>query len=1140
MAVINELNTQLFYLGKGTTDAKLSVADIPALEAMLADNPYYFQEGDFVWVRSKEAFFSLTLTVAQPPQFSYGPLAAAGGNRIYYSAQEVLFKSLVLDDDAFSPSEQFYSVGDMLVIGDLTPDQISSLYGNHFKKWDAFVVSSTNTYIADGSLRGNDGSDSNTAGPIGPAGPAGDPFNVDATGPYSDINTFCEEDPGFAYFAIDAGELFFKESAAGVTPCVWSSGVPFGKGDAAPTTFFCYVYATPGMTPLNPGTVHSNPPNRWFDSVEEAEASSKYRDGDDLYMTTAKFVASLDTLLPIDGSNVAWSDSIKITGSGGEQGREGIDSGMWTLWSDAENPAPENIVPLPEKNEATGLDTWSSDGVTADWYDNIEPGDKPTWMLVSYFLNSATGSDPRWTPWAKSKIAGERPPIHLTLYSRSPIGELSGLGLAYPYYINGDRDSGLLTEVYIAQQESKLSATPPEPNGNPLVMLSGFVEYGNYAQWSDPVILDGEEGKDAGYYVIWSNATAPPGAGQLPPDPNSIIDNDAGTIDLDGTIWYDDIGDYASNTFIAATYTATTYWKLMDGIYAWSRWGIAKIKGEDGDLGAAGAGGTIIMYNTDNRIDVTSKPGRPSNNNSATLNPESLEVDGWVANVSGSESAIYLAVMTFGNTGGAEAVWSDWRVSRIKGEDYLATVGQIARSYTYTKYLDGWDIISSCVNTGLNPALTSFENGILRISNEEVDTEILMKYTDNFAKWQNVFYGGGLGIWNKNDVSASFVIMQDFFTNLKIKITRDSSANIKVRILKGMAVDNTRTAVYSKESYIPSGGQAIQFNDVAPDVLYTSGLSMSLDLFSFSPIIVPIRLKDRTSNEECVELYTVDVRLFLGAYYNADSGYGMAVNYTYGDRYNVVRSNKQGVTCSSNYSKHDTYDHGTRSLSDFLGGKVLTHAAALYSEDTPGTFKTFISPTYAEIDVPTTFTITHEFDKNSEGDVSGIEYEFNGNVISNTFTYTFTNRDPLNVNTVLTTLDGDMPGKEFEDAITIDGEYPIYYGSIGTTVRAVTLTDLNDGGRYISDNDDDILDYPGLLGNIGANYSWIAVHESKLPSMWFSISDDDPYVLNSLNQGTVVSRFNSHSILQDDKGNTYHTYLVTEITEFVTRILIRY
>ena len=111
---------------------------------------------------------------------------------------------------------------------------------------------------------------------------------------------------------------------------------------------------------------------------------------------------------------------------------------------------------------------------------------------------------------------------------------------------------------------------------------------------------------------------------------------------------------------------------------------------------------------------------------------------------------------------------------------------------------------------------------------------------------------------------------------------------------------------------------------------------------------------------------------------------------------------------------------------------------------------------------------------------------------------------------------------------------------MGTTVRAITLTDLNDGGRYISDNDDDILDYPDLLGNIGANYSWIAVHESKLPSMWFSISDDDPYVLSGLNQGTVVSRFNSHSILQDDKGNTYHTYLVTEITEFVTRILIRY
>lgn len=68
-------------------------------------------------------------------------------------------------------------------------------------------------------------------GAKGEAGEQGLPFQVDAQGLLANRSAFDAEPAGFSYLAIDTGELYFREGAAGG----WSAGVPFQgpPGDSA-------------------------------------------------------------------------------------------------------------------------------------------------------------------------------------------------------------------------------------------------------------------------------------------------------------------------------------------------------------------------------------------------------------------------------------------------------------------------------------------------------------------------------------------------------------------------------------------------------------------------------------------------------------------------------------------------------------------------------------------------------------------------------------------------------------------------------------------------------------------------------------------------------------------------------------------
>lgn len=65
----------------------------------------------------------------------------------------------------------------------------------------------------------------------GVQGPAGQSFTPDAIGIFADRDLHDGADAGFAYLAADAGQLFFKLSAAMGD---WSGGVYFGRGDTGP------------------------------------------------------------------------------------------------------------------------------------------------------------------------------------------------------------------------------------------------------------------------------------------------------------------------------------------------------------------------------------------------------------------------------------------------------------------------------------------------------------------------------------------------------------------------------------------------------------------------------------------------------------------------------------------------------------------------------------------------------------------------------------------------------------------------------------------------------------------------------------------------------------------------------------------
>ena len=76
--------------------------------------------------------------------------------------------------------------------------------------------------------------DTGETGPQGPRGERGEPFYFDATGPLTDLAGYDNAVTGFAFLAVDTGNIYIKQSALAAD---WSEPIPFRgpKGDKGDT-----------------------------------------------------------------------------------------------------------------------------------------------------------------------------------------------------------------------------------------------------------------------------------------------------------------------------------------------------------------------------------------------------------------------------------------------------------------------------------------------------------------------------------------------------------------------------------------------------------------------------------------------------------------------------------------------------------------------------------------------------------------------------------------------------------------------------------------------------------------------------------------------------------------------------------------
>jgi len=260
-----------------------------------------------------------------------------------------------------------------------------------------------------------------------------------------------------------------------------------------------------------------------------------------------------------------------VDGEQGLDGLEGVDgkgAGFWVIWSDLQAPSFAGIPkPIIDGGGDYSLDLSGS----LDWYDDVDINDTPIWM-GQIVLNSNTNT---WDEWQFSKIAGENPPYMIDLYKRAatqpatPTSSLDYISQATNTFTTGAEAAVIVGDSW--------SETPPGA-GESLWMTEIVVSYdGSNDAWSTPVKIDGEEGRQAGIWMIWSqNAIT-----NRPADPTdcNIIDQGT-TIDLSNDPeWKDDVSELTGD----AIWSATSYYKPNTSTTSiWTDWNIAQIKGADG------------------------------------------------------------------------------------------------------------------------------------------------------------------------------------------------------------------------------------------------------------------------------------------------------------------------------------------------------------------------------------------------------------------------------------------------------------------------------------------------------------------------------------------------------------------------------
>lgn len=583
----NSINARYFNLGKGAFDAKLAVVTKAELNSLIAEVGSFYDDGSLVWVMSERQFYIVNNdgTNITATKFDVGD---GGGNiptipdtgYVYWGGQQYVYDTLINNDPTKRPSVVGFKNGDLIVASELI--SLNS-FCQKFDTWRVYIDVGIDTYVYEGSIKGEQG----PQGPKGDKGDKGEAFQVNGTGLLSD-RPACT-DPGifdgYAYLATDDSKIYFAIVPSDGTPCSWSAGAPFGKGNPGRAIYTVFKRS---VTPLVSGDQPSDNLKQeevdkgWFDNVPPEDGNPDTRDL--LYMSQATY-AVLDESGITDPTVFSWTPPILIEGRDGLDGREGRDAGFWVVWSESHNKplAPTN---LPTKN-ADGTDSWVSDpdqvipGTTTPlWFDDIgtDPeNDKPRWMAQSLYSN-ATG---KWGPWVITQVGGEKPPYRLNLFARKEF-QPGTPTTDIPY----TQPDGTFTDGFEAANlvnadlgEDIWSDGPPAAAPNKRLWFTElFVsEEGPNTNWSTPVELDGKEGDEAGIWTIWTNNNAT-SADSLPPlgSPNDMIDNETDTIDFTGyEEWYDE-ADTSNAVWMAQTY-------FRKGL--WSAWRKMRVRGEKGDPG---------------------------------------------------------------------------------------------------------------------------------------------------------------------------------------------------------------------------------------------------------------------------------------------------------------------------------------------------------------------------------------------------------------------------------------------------------------------------------------------------------------------------------------------------------------------------
>ena len=162
----NTQNTliRLHFGAPGSTDSKLGVQNLTALNTLIAENTDAYQTNDVVWSVDEKAFYTIDMTTPASPVFTVHSGGGSGDVTFYYG-QESDIKAFLEGDTAFKPSTVGYSDGDgilcsapLVIAGNpdiAALDLFEVTGGGEFYTWKASLSGTAGVGVPAGGVTGH-------------------------------------------------------------------------------------------------------------------------------------------------------------------------------------------------------------------------------------------------------------------------------------------------------------------------------------------------------------------------------------------------------------------------------------------------------------------------------------------------------------------------------------------------------------------------------------------------------------------------------------------------------------------------------------------------------------------------------------------------------------------------------------------------------------------------------------------------------------------------------------------------------------------------------------------------------------------------------------------------------------------------